>query len=277
MASYDRDKIVHAFKALYQTIMIMADIPASSLLTPPNDWSPPASTRKSAQVIVLMANLPYVSDLHLAYETSPVNYFVPNWNGTFLHFQPYGYSEGFEANFPDGVSDVTEDEIVLTMQNDNIGSILVLNTKSGMARLITDTMSRPVCQIHESDACPRLCRYQVPDSSRPVLDILHEWRQNYLDLKRIVDPRDSPCVILDEVDDEDYERRFGKIREAYRQCGWPNEFRAAECYDVLTKIPYYGDDEDDEDDEDENDEDEDDQNDGDDDDENDKDSRAVNE
>ncbi|KAI9663875.1 MAG: hypothetical protein M1821_007365 [Bathelium mastoideum] len=252
MASYDRDKIVHAFKALYQTIMIMADIPASSLLTPPNDWSPPASTRKSAQVIDLMANLPYVSDLHLAYETSPVNYFVPNWNGTFLHFQPYGYSEGFEANFPDGVSDVTEDEIVLTMQNDNIGSILVLNTKSGELEI-------------------------VPDSSRPVLDILHEWRQNYLDLRWIVDPRDSPCVILDEVDDEDYERRFGKIREAYRQCGWPNEFRAAECYDVLTKIPYYGDDEDDEDDDDENDEDEDDQNDGDDDDENDKDSRAVNE
>ncbi|KAL9063259.1 MAG: hypothetical protein Q9157_008330, partial [Trypethelium eluteriae] len=190
MASYDRDATIQALKALYQTIMIMAGDPASGLVTPPNDWNPPACTRKSAEAIDLMANLPYNSGIHLAHETSPVNYFAPNWPGMFIPFEPYGCSE---ANYPNedggGVADVTEDEIVLTMQNDSIGKILVLDSKSA-------------------------------ETYKP------------------------PCVIDDEVEEED---RIEKMRQIYRKCGWPDNFRAAECHDALEKIPEDEDDENDED------------------------------
>ena len=138
MATYDRDATVQALKALYETVMLMSETPASTLITPPSGWSPPVTTRKSAEVIDLMRNLVYNSRVCLAHETSPVNYFAPNWIGMFIPFEPY--SDG-EAETPEGdgggdVADITEDEVALTMQNDSIGTILVLDTKSGKSTLV---------------------------------------------------------------------------------------------------------------------------------------------
>lgn len=136
MTSYSRDATVQALRALYETVMLMGNVPASTLSTPPPSWSPPARTRKSDTVIDLMAHLPYNNDVHLAHETSPINYMAPNWmDGRYVPFKPYGDRDDSEANIPvdqgGGVADVTEDEIVLTMQNDSIGQILVLDTTTG--------------------------------------------------------------------------------------------------------------------------------------------------
>ena len=141
MSSYNRDAAVQALKALYETVMLMGDIPTSTLATPPDGWRPPASTRKSAEVVDIMAHLPYSSHVHLAHETAPVNYLIPNWPGTFVPFKPYGDSEadnpGSDGN-GGGVADVSKHEMALTMQNDNSGAIMMLDVESGESRPTSD-------------------------------------------------------------------------------------------------------------------------------------------
>ena len=86
------------------------------------------------------------------------------------------------------------------------------------------------------------------------MEILHEWRQKFLDLEWMVDSNGPPNVVDDDTGDEEHLRR---MRTIYRQYGWPNNFQATACRDALATMPE-DDSESDEDDEDDDDGDDDD-------------------
>jgi len=138
MPTYDKDATVQAMRDLYEVIMRMADLSPTALAILPPDWQPPAGTRKSATVIDLMASLPYITDaskeVHLAHQTSAVNYLSPYRIGMFVPFDPYGMVTT-EEDF--GHADISVDEIVLTMQNDSIGRILILHTRTGKCTFLS--------------------------------------------------------------------------------------------------------------------------------------------
>lgn len=58
-----------------------------------------------------------------------------------------------------------------------------------MVRVVTDTMSKEECPVHEGEGegCPPLCRHVVRFLLRPVVEVLGEWRQNFLSLQWMVD------------------------------------------------------------------------------------------
>ncbi|KAK5692298.1 hypothetical protein LTR17_025400 [Elasticomyces elasticus] len=135
MATYDRDVVVEAMTALYQTVLLMGDVPISEMTTPPDGWTPPAGISKSAAVIDLMAHLPYHSDTYLVVETSPINYLTPNWtDGRWIPFDPWGINQTHILKEYGGrPADITEDEVAITMQNHNLGVIMILDTKTGQS------------------------------------------------------------------------------------------------------------------------------------------------
>ncbi|KAK5685736.1 hypothetical protein LTR17_026970 [Elasticomyces elasticus] len=241
MATYDRDAVVEAMTALYQTVLLMGDVPISELTTPPDGWIPPAGIKKSAAVIDLMAHLPYHSDTYLVVETSPINYLAPNWtDGRWIPFDPWGIKRTYPIpeEYGGRPADITEDEVAITMQKYNLGKLTILDTKTGMVRIVADTMSQTECQVHGAHACPHhLCRHAVSRSteSRPVLDVLREWRQKYLDLDWMVDCCGPPDVTGDDWHDEEL---LDRMRSIYRAHGWPHEYSARECRDALEDLRY---------------------------------------
>lgn len=62
--------------------------------------------------------------------------------------------------------------------------------------MISDTMSRPDCSIHTPGACPPLCRYDrnASNTTTPILEILHEWQEKFLDLEWMVDSSGPPDI-----------------------------------------------------------------------------------
>ena len=102
-------------------------------------------------------------------------------------------------------------------------------------------MSRPSCQVHSHDNCPPLCRHRAGVLARPILQILHEWRQNFLELEWMVNRMGAPSVVNDDSHDEDH---IEKMRGIYREYGWPDNFLAAECRDALAEMSEDDDDDD---------------------------------
>lgn len=103
-------------------------------------------------------------------------------------------------------------------------------------------MSRPTCQVHPSGGCPPLCRHQARVAHQPVLEVLGEWRQNFLHLKWVLDAMGPPAVIDEDTSDEFH---IDRVVAVYRSHGWPEDFHAAQCRKALDEMP--NDDEDDED------------------------------
>lgn len=135
MAAYDRDPIVEAMLALYETVLLMSNSPAKDLfIAPPSGWHfneeqlAILQDTKSRTVIDLILHLPYlfgsVDNYAVAYQTTPINYYNSDWFSVRSASDPYGFG-GMMAKY------VEDSELPLTMQHENVGVILMLDTRSG--------------------------------------------------------------------------------------------------------------------------------------------------
>lgn len=109
----------------------------------------------------------------------------------------------------------------------------------GICRIVSDTMSRPDCSVHtmEPPNCPPLCRHERGTLSRPIMEVLEEWQQNFLGLKWMVD---APPEIFDEKTGYDpWEKKAKLMKQIYQNHGWPDiaGFRGSEARRALEELP----------------------------------------
>ncbi len=127
MAAYDRDAVIEGMLALYKTVLHMDNGPATNLRIPPaSGWDfsiddmESLRNMKTPDVIDLIRRLPYTRHTFIAYQTDPIAYFDSEWYGVRHAANPWGGDA------------ITEDyELPLTFQSENVGTILILDTRTG--------------------------------------------------------------------------------------------------------------------------------------------------
>lgn len=128
----DRDATIAALRALYQTRLSMSGSHLSSDLLPPSPegWTFEPSklakfTRsKSPEVVDLLRHLPFCRS-NVAPSTSVIDYCNDDWYGARHAGNPWGGEAVVEAY-----------ELPLTMQVENVGTILVLDVRTGMLQFL---------------------------------------------------------------------------------------------------------------------------------------------
>lgn len=121
--------------ALYKTVLLMSNSPAKDLFVPPpSGWQfneeqlVILQDTKTPTVIDLIRHLPYLfgsaDNYAVAYQTTPINYYNSDWSSLRSASDSYGFG-GMMGKY------VEDFEVPLTMQHENVGVILRLDTRSG--------------------------------------------------------------------------------------------------------------------------------------------------
>ncbi|KXT04005.1 hypothetical protein AC578_9262 [Pseudocercospora eumusae] len=132
MATIDSNAFLAAWDSLLETVHTMSGSDFTIIHRPPDEgWNlgteqiTRISAAKTPAVLRLITRLSYADNTHLAPDTVPINYTSKEGLGPKDGTSPLPWSN------PDKPVDILPSELLLTTQNDNIGTLLILDTETG--------------------------------------------------------------------------------------------------------------------------------------------------